>query len=50
MKPHFQKFKKYKGSTAWREKIKDPDEENLQEQHCQISTYKKIRRYGIYLH
>ena len=25
MKPHFQKFKKYKGSTAWREKIKDPD-------------------------
>jgi hypothetical protein len=25
MKPHFQRLKKYKGSTAWREKIKDPD-------------------------
>ena len=25
MKPHFQKFKKYKGNTAWREIIKDPD-------------------------
>ena len=25
MKPHFQRFKKYKGNTKWREKIKDPD-------------------------
>tara|TARA_R100001224_G_scaffold82624_1_gene52145 strand:- start:983 stop:1297 length:315 start_codon:yes stop_codon:yes gene_type:complete len=25
MKPHFQKFKKYKGNTKWREIIKDPD-------------------------
>ena len=25
MKPHFHNLKKYKGSTAWREKIKDPD-------------------------
>ena len=25
MKPHFQKLKKYKGKTTWREKIKDPD-------------------------
>ena len=25
MKPHFQRFKKYKGNTKWREIIKDPD-------------------------
>ena len=25
MKPHFQRFKKYKGNTKWREVIKDPD-------------------------
>ena len=25
MKPHFQKLKRYKGKTTWREKIKDPD-------------------------
>ena len=25
MKPHFQRFKKYKGKTTWRELIKDPD-------------------------
>ena len=25
MKPHFQKLKKHKGKTAWRELIKDPD-------------------------
>ena len=25
MKPHFQRFKKYKGNTKWRELIKDPD-------------------------
>jgi hypothetical protein len=25
MKPHFQKQKKYKGNTKWREVIADPD-------------------------
>jgi len=25
MKPHFQKLKKYKGKTTWRDLIKDPD-------------------------
>ena len=25
MKPHYQRFKKYKGNTKWREIIKDPD-------------------------
>ena len=25
MEPHFQRFKKYKGNTKWREIIKDPD-------------------------
>ena len=25
MKPHFQRLKKYKGKTTWRELIKDPD-------------------------
>ena len=25
MKPHFQRFKKYKGNTKWREIIKDTD-------------------------
>ena len=25
MKPHFQKLKKYKGKSTWRDLIKDPD-------------------------
>ena len=51
MKPHFQRFKKYKGNTKWREVIKDPDwKKTSTRTTLSISTYKKIRRYGIYLH